>query len=256
MENASKKSSLKPKLQKARAKVASTLHGHPAKNLKIIAVTGATGKDIVAHFLHKILLSGNNRATLILSPDHSPLTAMNLHSYLSKSLKSGADYVVIETPASIIKNHVFHDLPIHMAILTDLPATAPDQPSSHDETTLFNAAPDLIVLNRDDPSFDHLSTSAAKTITSYGRHKDAATRINRSKLYKKGTEASIAYGTELLKVATFATGESAIHYLAAAVAVAKLLNISSDTIVDGLADYEPAVAPPAATNTSSDQSAK
>jgi UDP-N-acetylmuramoyl-L-alanyl-D-glutamate--2,6-diaminopimelate ligase len=244
MKKATKKTSLKPKLQKTKAKVASTLSGQPAKNLKIIAITGSTGKNTVANFIHKILISHKVPAALITSPPDSPLSSFALHRYLAKSLKSGATHVVIEAPATVLKKHVFFGLPIHMAVLTN--TTSPETVNSGAinavtyKSILFKSSPHFIILNRDDPNYDRFATYSAKTASAtYGRHKESGTHIYRSKLYKKGTETSLSHNSTAFEVATFVVGEKAIAYMAAATAAAAALGIPNDTIIDGIASYEP-----------------
>lgn len=244
MEKAKKTSSLKPKLQKSKAKLASTFYGNPAKNLKIIAVTGTTGKDTVAHLVHKILLAHKIPTALILSPSSSSLTHANLQKLLAKSSENGASHVVVETPADALRKHIFHGVPIHIATLTSL---LPPQPGyidgndyQTDKSILFSYEPQFIALNRDDPSFDHFTKFPAKTASvNYGQHRDATTRINRSKLYKKGTEANLTINGSSFDVATFVSGEQAVAYMAAAATVAALLDIPVDAIIDGIASYEP-----------------
>lgn len=244
MKKAKKSPGLKPKLQKTQAKAAATLYGNPAKNLKIIAVTGTAGKDIVSQLIHKILLAHKIPTTLILSPPSSPLTHGNFHKLLSKSHNSGATHVVVEAPASALKKHVFHGVPVHIATLTSL---LPPQPGyidgndyAADKSILFSMQPHFIILNRDDPSFEEFSKFPAKTATtSFGQNKESNVRINRSKLYKKGTEANLTVGPATFDVATFVTGDQAVSYMAAATAVASLLDVPVDTIIDGIASYEP-----------------
>ena len=238
MEKATKKTSLKPKIQKTKAKIASTLRGHPAKKLKIIAVTGSNGKSTVANLIHSILTAHKIPTALIVSPTDFPLSAHALHGYLSKSLKSGASYVVVEAPAQVLGKNVFHEIPIHAAVLTNTATDATDI-IAH-KSTLFQNSPHFIVLDRDDPRYDHFATFPAQTaVSTYGHHKDANTHINRSKLYKKGTEANLSIGPSSFDVATFAVGEEAVAFMAAAVALAALLDIPQDVIIDGIASYEP-----------------
>jgi len=238
MEKATKKSSLKPKLQKAKAKVASAVHGQPAKDLKIIAITGHTGKDAVASFIQKILVAHKVPTALITSPTKDPITTYALHRYLGKSLRSGAIYVVIEAPATVLKKHVFHQLPIHMAVLTNTDATDTDTIAS--KSRLFKNSPPFIVLNRDDPSYDQFAAFPAKTNTvTFGQHKESTVHINRSKLYGQGTEANLTSNSATFDVATFLVGEEAVSLMAAATAVATLLDIPADAIVEGIASYEP-----------------
>ncbi len=240
MEKPTKKSSLKPKLQKAKATLSAARHGNPAKKLKIITVTGQEGKDTVATLIHKTLIANNTPSALILSPPTSrPLSAYTLHKFLGKSFTSGADYVVIEAPADLIADHVFHGLPLQMIVLTDTPT--PDiEDRILSKSILFQYAPTMTVLNRDDPNYDHFaSLTHGSTTATFGRHRDATTRINRSKLYKAGTEANLATGSQNFDIATFLTGEEVVPQMAAAAAAASLLSIAPDTIIEGIASYEP-----------------
>ena len=239
MEKATKQSSLKPKLQKAKAKVAATIHGQPAKDLKIIAITGDTGNDLVAHFIHEILTVNKVPTALITSPG-SALSTLTLYRYLSKCLRSGATHVVVEVPAIALGRQVFHNLPVHMAVLTNTATGADADDAIAHKAMLFQNSPQFTVLNRDDPKYDHFATFAPQTASAtYGKHKDSGTRINRSKLYKKGTEANLVHNSANFDVATFATGEEIVPLMAAAAAAAGLLGISEDTIIDGIASYEP-----------------
>ena len=50
-----KNGGLKSKSQKIRAKVLKSYYGNPLKDMKLIAITGTTGKTTVAHYVHEIL---------------------------------------------------------------------------------------------------------------------------------------------------------------------------------------------------------
>ena len=61
MADKQKKSGLKPKLQKAKAKFFKTYYSNPAKDLKIVVTTGTNGRDITAHYLQEILKGRDKR---------------------------------------------------------------------------------------------------------------------------------------------------------------------------------------------------
>jgi UDP-N-acetylmuramyl tripeptide synthase len=196
-----------PKSKKLLAKLLSSYYGNPAKDLKIIIAPDPT----MAAFIYEILKTAGHNSSL------TPVFSLTqLHKSLSKSWKQGATHVVVSTTSV----DLLHGLPVHIAVDLSLPTTH-------------------LVLNRDSAFYSSLQASPAK-ISTYGSHPSADTRIDRSKLYKKGSEAHLAHGTELIQVATYATGDSAVMNMAAATAVAKLLDVASETIADGLANYEPA----------------
>lgn len=241
MANQTKKSGIKPKLQKAKAKLFAKYYSDPAKDIKIIAVTGDTGRDITAHYLQNILSSRDPKTGLIIDPK----TTSELYKQLYKIWRTGADHAVISVESSALANHLFYGLPIHIAILTD--STEPKSivmnpviPSEEAKAILFNTQPYFSILNRDDANYETFSKFPTKTAAfSYGHERDSDLRINRFKLYKQGTEANLVYGNEKFDVATYVTGESAAHYMAAAALAALALDFNTDAIIDGIADYEP-----------------
>ena len=242
--SAQQSSSLKPKLQKSKAKLYSLIYGNPAKDMKIIAVTGSTGKETVSHLIHEIIKTLDPKAGLILPSAEQPLSAKSLQKQLSASWKIGANHVIIAAPVSAIENYSFHTVPIHMAVLTDIQGNQPgNSATDHYAATkakLFENQPYFSILNRDDPYYDFFAKYPAKSaISSYGRHHDATVRINHSKLYKKGTEANFGHNNTNFDLATFIAGESAVSYMAAATAAALALGFSTDAIADGIANYEP-----------------
>ena len=62
--------------------------------------------------------------------------------------------------------------------------------------------------------------------------------ILNSKLYPKGTEATLSVASEILSVATFVVGEPAVSYMACASAIAYGLGIDQKFVVEGIANYE------------------
>ncbi len=242
MGKSKQKTGLKPTLQKAKAKFLSAYYNNPSKDLKIIAVTGTAGRDVTAHFLQNILKHKDEHTGLIIDP----ISTSDLYRRLFKIWKSGADHVVVSVEAHKLANHLFYGLPIHLAVLTD---NIEDSPSSitnisgdpkEGKAILFNTKPNFSILNRDDPDFEFFAQYPSATATfSYGHDRSADLRINRSKLYKVGTEANLTYGTENFDVATYVTSESAVFYMACAALSAFALGFNSDQIIDGIADYEP-----------------
>ena len=56
-----KKGGMSAKRQKIKAKLLKSYYGNPIKDMKLIAITGTTGKTVVAHFVHEILRIQNKR---------------------------------------------------------------------------------------------------------------------------------------------------------------------------------------------------
>ena len=107
------------------------------------------------------------------------------------------------------------------------------------EKTLFDMKPEIVVLNRDDANYEPFSEfmGSKETIT-YGKT-SADVKILNSELYPKGTEATLSMRSEIISVATFLPGETSVAYMACAAAIAEGLGISTEHIIDGIAEYQP-----------------
>ena len=234
-------SSFKTKTQKIRAKLLNSYYGNPIKDMKLIAITGTTGKTTVAHYVHEILRATGEQVAVLAS--EQPFKTSVLHKFLSDAWKAGANYVIVTVPAATLRDNVFYGLPVHVAAMTNFVTSSLTDmtPEEYlkDEKTLFDMKPEYVVLNRDDLSYDTFKDfHGTKSTFEYGQL-GTDVKILNSKLYKKGTEATFSFGSEVISVATFVAGETAVSYMAAATAVARTLNIKNEHIIDGLAAYDP-----------------
>ena len=237
-----KKPSVKSKLQRIRARALSSYYGNPIRDMKLICITGTTGKATVAHFVHEILRAAGQHVAVLASDN--PIKISTLHRFLSEAWKAGSSYVVVTAPAESLENNVFYGLPVYAAVMTDYLPASLSAPSAEDfaasETTLFKMSPDIVVLNEDDANFSYFSRFAGRADTlTYGTTRSSTLRIDGAKLYKKGTEASLSLGSSRFSVASFLTGEPVVSYMACAAAVATALHVANDVIADGIANYNP-----------------
>ncbi len=226
---------------KIKAKLLNTYYGHPLKDMKLICVTGTTGKVEVAHYVYEILKAAGHPVELLAAESGFKVTT--LHKFLSQSWKSGANYVVVTAPAESLEKDVFYDLPVHVAALTNfVPAGLGDlsaEEYADSEKILFNMEPDFVVLNRDDMHYSEFEKFAGKDGTlTYGQDRFSNVQILSSKLYKRGAEANFAIGTTRFTVATFLTGEPVVSYMAAATAIADVLHVTPEKITEGIANFE------------------
>lgn len=238
---AKKKSSLKPKIQKAKAKFFATYYSNPAKDLKIIAVTGEKGRATTAHYIQEILKARDPKVGIIIDPE----TTSSLYKQLFAIWRSGTDHVVITAPSEAIANHLFYQIPFFAIVATNFERSQTDPLEDENvKSILFNKEPFFAILNNDDPNYGYFSSFPAKSATlSYGHTSDADLKITRSKVYKMGTEATISFQNDKFDIATYLTGEENVEYMAAAALTALAIGIDQDTIVDGIANYEPSQNP-------------
>lgn len=254
----------KSKSSRLKAKLLSAYYGNPMKDMKMITVTGTTGKTEVAHFVHEILKEAGQPVAIFAAPTKFKISA--LYKFLSEAWKAGANYVVVTAPIEAVNEGVFDELPVHVAAVTNFRAgrltfmsdaeeefasstaddVAPEATFSNAEeyweavSKLFQKAPEYVVLNRDDENFDQFIDFAGTAGTLlYGTDRTSHIQVVNSKLYKKGVEATLNIGGTRFAVASYLTGMPAVSYMACAAAVGDALHVSPEKITEGIANYEP-----------------
>lgn len=249
---------LEDSYRKTRARTMSARYGHPARSLKVIAVTGTNGKTTTVNFLNEILKEAGKTTAMFSTAtievagkatrnDLNATVASTRHmqQFFRSAKRANVDYVVMEFPSHAIHQHKLAGVPIEMAIMTNLTQDHLDYHGSMEayaevKSRIFAGEPPYIVLNRDDEWFDYYDKFAAKSqkIT-YGTHKEAEAHIDTIKLYRKGTEAKVTIDHQThLDLATNLPGEFNVYNMTAAVAAAYLLGIELSSIVEGVANLE------------------
>ena len=211
------------------------------KDLKIICITGTTGKTVTAYYVYYILKQADFRPAILASDEE--IKVGNLYKFIKDAWKADVDYLVLTAPAHSLRKDVFYKMPIQVAALTDfVPASLSDLTAEEyleAENTLFSMNPDSVVLNRDDRHYLDFAVFKGVTNTlTYGTDYNSDLRIENSKLYKKGSEAELNYHGYRFNVASFLTGEPNISYMACAATIGQALNLSKEHIINGIADFE------------------
>lgn len=219
-----------------------TFYGNILKDMRVICVTGTTGKSTVAYYIYNILKEANEQVAILASENE--IKAGTLYKFFNEAWKKGADFVIITTPAKSLRKDVFYKLPVHVAVLTDyIPSKLSDLTSEEyaaAEDTLFSLNPEFVVLNRDDNNFLEFSKfKGQKETITFGSDHYSDVKIEHSTLYKKGSEAVLNLGGDRFTVASFITGEPNISYMAAATATASIMHYSKDQIIAGIGNYDP-----------------
>lgn len=227
--------------QRTKTKLLSSYYGHPEKDLKLICITGSTGKSVVAHFVYEILKVAGMKVAIFASD--KPFKVSLLHKFLKDATREKIEYVVVTAPAESLEADVFYGLPVCVAALTDfIPSTLKDLTANEylaAKSTLFKMNPEIVILNYDDAYyFDFAKFKGAKDTLTYGTGHSVSLRIDNSTLYKKGTEANLIVGTKSFTTASFLTGEMVVSYMACASVIAIALKISPAAIMDGIGNFE------------------
>ncbi len=240
--------------RKGRVKIVSARYGNPAKGLKVIAVTGTNGKTTTVNYINEILKEAKFKtamfSTAVVEVDGKrKLNDLNMtvadtaimQRFFRDAKRARVDYVVLEVTSIALHQHKLDGVPVLAAIMTNLTQDHLDAHKTMEKyaeakAKLFQLEPEFIILNRDDEWFEYFNQfpAGAQKIT-YGKHEDAEAKIDHIKLYKKGSEATIVVDHQT-KVEL--PGEFNVYNMTAAAAVAYVLGVSVNDIIEGVANLE------------------
>ena len=249
---------LEKSYRKSRAKIISARFGNPARDLRIIAVTGTNGKTTTVNFLNEILKEAGYRTAMfstanieiageqtVNDTNSTTATVARLQKFFRDAKKADVEFALIEATSHALDQYKFEGVPIEIAIMTNLTQDHLDYHKTMEnyaaaKAKLFEMNPNLVVLNADDEWFDYFNNFATESqkIT-YGEGESADVKIEKFKLYKKGSEANLRIDNNVeLEIATNLPGEFNIYNMTAAAAGAYLLGISLKDIQEGIANLE------------------
>ena len=249
---------LEKSYRKSRAKIISARFGNPARDLRVIAVTGTNGKTTTVNFLNEILKEAGYRTAMfstanieiageqtVNDTNSTTATVARLQKFFRDAKKADVEFALIEATSHALDQYKFEGIPIEMAIMTNLTQDHLDYHKTMEnyaaaKAKLFEMNPNFVVLNADDEWFDYFNNFATESqkIT-YGEGESADVKIEKFKLYKKGSEANLRIDNNVeLEIATNLPGEFNIYNMTAAAAGAYLLGISLKDIQEGIANLE------------------
>ena len=115
--------------------IAQTVYGFPARNLKVIGVTGTDGKTSTSTLIHQLLSTNGYKVAMMTTisidygdgrgsiPNPTRLTTVNAFE-LAKSLRkikqSGAEWLVLETTSHALAQHRVWGIPYSIAVMTNI----------------------------------------------------------------------------------------------------------------------------------------
>ena len=244
--------------RKTRIQLVSARYGWPARGLRVIAVTGTNGKTTTANYINEILKQAGYKTAMFTTAvievaGESKINNLNatvasvsrMQQFLNEARRYKVDFVILEVTSHSLHQHKLDGVPIEAAVMTNLTQDHLDYHKTMEKYAaakglLFARNPRYIVLNRDDDWFDYFDRYLAEEqkIT-YGKSEDADVRISDIRLYKKGSEATLAFDhQEKSQLATYLPGEYNVFNMAAAASICYVLGVSMSDIKNGIASLE------------------
>ncbi|MEA3336563.1 MAG: UDP-N-acetylmuramoyl-L-alanyl-D-glutamate--2,6-diaminopimelate ligase [Chloroflexota bacterium] len=186
--------------RQALASLASVLHGHPSRALRLVGITGTDGKTTTANIIHHLLEASGMRPGMIstvgarigqkkLDTGFHVTTpeAPDVQRLLAEMVSQGCDSAVMETTSHGLVQKRVAACDFDVAVITNVTHEHLDYHGSWDDymaakAQLFHSLAQgarkpvqgpalqskVAVLNADDPSFEHLRGIPADRLLSYG----------------------------------------------------------------------------------------
>ncbi|MDO4611313.1 MAG: UDP-N-acetylmuramoyl-L-alanyl-D-glutamate--2,6-diaminopimelate ligase [Candidatus Saccharibacteria bacterium] len=232
----------------ARAVTASLKYQRPAKNLKVIAITGTNGKTttcfMIWHMLNQAGIKTGLMTTVAWGVDKlkdelghmTTVDAMTLNHRIAKIKNQGAKVLVLEVTSHALAEYRTLGVPIDIAVFTNLTHEHLDYHKTltnyrNAKGKLFRRAK-LSILNADDKATAYFKTLAKKYIT-YGI-KSGENRAKSIKLSVSGVKYSLGD----INIEASIPGEFNVYNSLAAVLVGKEMGLTNEQIITGLKSLE------------------
>lgn len=240
--------------RKSRIKTLQMRYGYPARDLRIIAVTGTNGKTTTCSFINEMLKSAGYRTAMFttaavevdgehdLNKRHTtvPVTA-ELLKFFKDAKDKEVDYVVLEVTSHALHQHKVLDIPIEVAVMTNLSQDHLDYHGSMEEyaamkARLFNGylKPTYCVLNRDDERYGYYEKQSVGLVDSYGTNRGCSVQFRDVRPTTDGNRFTLVSEGDKVGARINLAGEFNIYNAVAAATVGKVLGLSLKQVAKGI----------------------
>ncbi len=228
----------------AQAIAATMKYHHPAKNLRVIAVTGTNGKTTTSFMIWHMLNHAGYKTGLMttvahgvekLKPELGHMTtvdAFTLNQRIQEIKNQGAEFLVLEVTSHALAEFRTLGIPIEIAVFTNLTHEHLDY---HKTFARYRAAKGKLfkrakfsILNADDPATKYYQ-NLSREFTTYGiKHGDH--RATDIELKPTG----VKYSSGDIKIETKIPGEFNVYNSLAAAITGQRLGLTNQQIEQGI----------------------
>jgi UDP-N-acetylmuramoyl-L-alanyl-D-glutamate--2,6-diaminopimelate ligase len=237
-------------------------HGFPARNLKVIGVTGTDGKTSTCSLITAMLRANGFKVAMMTTisvdygdgrgpqPNPTRLTTMGVGSLLSRIKKirdSGAEWLVLETTSHALAQHRVWAIPYTIAVMTNLGHEHLDY---HDTFENYRAAKRMLfeqtdrnrrglrvgVANADDPSGEVFASAVTHPVRYGVKHGDLRARDIR--LTPEGSAYTATIDGDTYHIRCHLPGSFNVYNSLAAVGVGRAIGLTPPQVEQGIASLE------------------
>lgn len=213
--------------RRGRTKLFRMRYGNPGAQARIIAVVGKSGKTTTAQLIMGLLLESGH-SVAVFDPNAHGNSVGSLWRGLAAGNQQKAEFIIIEVSPELLRSDALKALVLDTVVVTnDCDEAAP----------LLQHQTEYAVIP-EGHQFGAL-TIAEHQIVSFGTSNHADAKIEKAKLFRKGTEINFILDHHTpVDVATHLVGSANVSNVAAAVSAAYVLGVPLDTVAEGIARCE------------------
>lgn len=243
---------------KARAVLAAVMYGMPAKNIRVIMVTGTNGKTTTCNMIAKILEQANYKVALastinfrinkkewVNKTKMTTVSPFALQKFIRDAVKAGCHYLVLETTSHAIVQDRIWSIKPKIAVITNITHDHLDYHKTHEEyreakARIFHQC-ETAIINMDDKSAGYfIRIPVPKTIT-YGAEGGEKDRPGKPDILAKkiileptGSMFTVITPDSQIAINLKLPGKFNIYNAIAALSVATDLKIHLNVVKDAL----------------------
>lgn len=238
----------------ALAVLSAAYFGHPAKELKVVGLTGTKGKTTTSYMIRSILECAGCKTGLIgtigavigekvIATNNTTPESYEVQHFLRMMADEGCKCVVIEASSIGLKNHRTAGFTFDIGLFTNF---SPDHigGSEHKSMEEYMQCKSMLfrqcrtgVINIDDENWQGITKNHTCSLETYGFSKDAALRAQNDSLISRPGYVGVHFdlcGELNFGVDVDIPGKFSVYNALAAVAVCRHFDVSQQNIMDGL----------------------
>jgi UDP-N-acetylmuramoyl-L-alanyl-D-glutamate--2,6-diaminopimelate ligase len=239
--------------RKALAVTAANLFGRPADALQMVAVTGTNGKTTTTSIVDSMIKASGAKTGLFgtiayqtplgdyPAPNTTP-ESVDLQGFLGEIRDAGGRYAVLEASSHSLALNRLWGCHFAVAVFTNLTREHMDYHKTFDDyfaaklrlfTDTGAGAPDVAVLNADDPYGKRLAALATNVVT-YGLESGADITTKKFQLTFSGLSFTAQTPKGRVQVSSPLVGRINVYNILAAIGAAQALGLSNEIIEGGI----------------------
>ena len=238
----------------AMALISAAWFGYPARQLKVIGITGTKGKTTTTYMVKSILESAGHKVGLIgtieaiigdevMPASNTTPESYTIQEYFRKMVDEGCDCVVMEVSSQGLMLHRTAGVQFEIGIFTNI---EPDHigPAEHSSFEEYMACKGLLfrqcrigIVNADDKHLDQVLEGHTCKIETFGFSENADLRASDVKLVKEPGYLGVSYrasGLIDMDVESDIPGKFSVYNSLTAIAICLHFGVSRDNIRQAL----------------------